>query len=249
MNSFGKWVALTLLVLGSALAFSAEMPEVPVRAESWETLHSLQDGNGRFSSGRIAHPHAKPQRRTQIAHEQRPKAVVLSCSDSRVPPELIFDQGLGDLFTVRTAGHVLGAGTVASIEYAISQLNSNLIIVMGHESCGAVKAALAAPPQNSSPLESGTPLSYDLEKLLSKIRPNIKDFVGQKVEATLQGPVRANVEGTIKQLLERSDLIRIAVKEGRLMIVPAIYHLSGGHVEFWQVGKKKQKPLLQFRKK
>lgn len=200
-------------------------------SNGWETLHVLQEGNRRFSSGRNLHPRSnKTQHRTQLAHGQLPRSVVLSCSDSRVPPEMVFDQGLGDIFSIRTAGHVLGSASVASVEYAISNLGSNLIVVLGHESCGAIKAALAIPASSA-----GSP---DLDRLLAKIRPNIQSFIDKKVDPTYRGPVKANVEATVAQLLERSLLVRNAVVKRQVMIVQAVYHLSGGHVEFWEVNPK-----------
>lgn len=227
---FGLLLGLTPVLISQQVAWADGELEARIHAEGWETLHALQEGNRRFSSGKNLTHRSKVHNRAELAHEQLPRAVVLSCSDSRVPPELVFDQGLGELFSIRTAGHVIGSASVASAEYAITHLGTKLIIVMGHESCGAVKAALSLPESSA-----GSP---DLDRLLAKIRPNIKSFIGKKVDPTLRGPVQANVEATVAQLLDRSTLIRNAVNKRQVMIVQAVYHLSGGQVEFWEVNPK-----------
>ncbi len=119
-----------------------------------DALGRLREGNARYAKGRQKHPNAAPKRRAEIAAHQKPFAVVLSCADSRVPPEIVFDQGLGDLFVVRTAGHAIGAIELASIEYAVEHLGASLILVLGHERCGAIKATvdtLHPPHPDASP--------------------------------------------------------------------------------------------------
>src|SRR6266545_5016526 len=106
-----------------------------------ETISKLKEGNGRYTSGNLQHPGQTAERRTELAKTQHPFATIVSCSDSRVPPEIVFDQGLGDLFIVRVAGKVLNDEGLGSIEYSVDHLGTRLILVLGHQSCGAVKAA------------------------------------------------------------------------------------------------------------
>ncbi len=192
------------------------------------TLEELKQGNTRFVDGKPSHRRADPVRRRELATGQQPSAIVLSCSDSRVPPELVFDHGLGEIFTVRVAGNVLGAATVASIEYAVEHLGARLIVVMGHESCGAVKAALTTPMGKSA----GSP---DLDALVSTIKPGLRD-VNREVaseDKTVRGPVMKNVDAVGARLISRSRIVRKAVEEGRVAVVHAVYGLESGKVDFW----------------
>lgn len=195
-------------------------------------LKDLKTGNQRFVEGKLQHRHQDEPRRKSLATGQSPSAIILSCSDSRVPPELIFDQGLGDVFTVRVAGNVLGAATVASIEYAVEHLGSRLLVVLGHESCGAVKAALTTPFGKSAG-------SIDLDSLISTIQSHLNDedralALSGSGDKLLRGPVKQNVNGVVRRLLTRSKIVRKHVTEGKLMVVQAIYSLESGKVEFWE---------------
>lgn len=196
---------------------------------------NLIRGNDRFSAGVTKGEHRDEARRRSLASSQNPSTIILSCSDSRVPPELIFDQGLGDLFTIRVAGNVLGSAQVASIEYAIEHLGAKLVVVMGHESCGAVKAALGAKPN----VTSG---STDLDWLIDSIKPNIKPRGlasvsiangGAASDPKLRQPVMANVDAVTEQLMVRSHIISHAMSEGHLKVVRGIYSLETGKVDFW----------------
>lgn len=201
-------------------------------------LQELKAGNHRFIEDKALHTHQDSSRRRELASGQKPKAIVLSCSDSRVPPELVFDQGLGDIFTVRVAGNILGAATVASIEYAVEHLGAGLIIVMGHESCGAVKAALSTPVGKSTG-------SWDLDNLISSIQSNLEPTKGGKKQhkeaarslasgdKTFRTPAMKNVEAVTKSLTRRSKVIREAVEAGMVRIAPAIYGLDSGKVDFF----------------
>lgn len=160
-----------------------------------------------------------------LAAGQKPQVVVLSCADSRVPPEIVFDQGLGDLFVVRVAGNTLDAATVASIEYAVEHLGALLVVVLGHQSCGAVQAALETPPKAAA--------SPDLERLLAAIRPGIQQFLKGPGDPLLDGAVRANVDASAAGLLRRSAIIRERAGSGLLTLVPAVYLIDSGRVEFW----------------
>src|SRR2546430_7064831 len=135
------FVALSLLA-ATQFAFAADPahPEQPAVAPA-EAISKLKEGNGRYTSGNLQHPGQTTERRAELTKSQHPFAVIVSCSDSRVPPEIVFDQGLGDLFVLRVAGHVIDNHSLGSIEYAVDHLAVRLIVVLGHQSCGAVKAA------------------------------------------------------------------------------------------------------------
>ncbi|MGZ3699559.1 MAG: carbonic anhydrase, partial [Bdellovibrionota bacterium] len=152
---------LAALVLTAPASAPAKSTEISAKPTPQALLKELQAGNGRFASSHVA-------TRKTLALGQSPGTIVLSCSDSRVPPELVFDQGLGRLFTVRVAGNVLTPETVASIEYAVSHLGSRLLVVLGHESCGAVDAALKTPAGG----DAGSP---DLNQLIREIQHNLSE--------------------------------------------------------------------------
>jgi carbonic anhydrase len=190
------------------------------------SLANLMQGNSRFVAGTLTHPHEDSGIRTALVSGQHPHAIVLSCSDSRVPPEVIFDQGLGDLFVVRAAGHVLDHATVASVEYAIEHLHAPLVLVLGHQGCGAVKTALTTAPE-----AAGSP---DLKELVAAIRPAVAPFAAQsKSDPLMDKAVRANVEATLAALMKRSAIVRGHVAKGQLTVVPSIYELASGEVEMW----------------
>jgi carbonic anhydrase len=192
------------------------------------TLDDLKSGNQRFVEGKPLHALADQARRKDLVTGQHPRAVVLSCSDSRVPPELIFDKGLGELLSVRVAGNVLGAETVASIEDAVEHLGADTVVILGHESCSAVQAALTTPLGRSA----GSP---DLDALISRIKPNIRGL-GRELasqDATFRKPAMQNVDAVGERLLKRSRIIRKRVQEGKLSVVYGIYGLETGRVDFW----------------
>lgn len=180
-------------------------------------LKRLEDGNGNFVIDELSHHLQDTSRRAELENGQNPWAIVLTCADSRVVPELIFDTGIGELFVVRVAGNVANTSSLASIEYAVHNLGVKLIVVLGHEGCGAVKAAL-----------DGGDLGENLNHLLAHIKPAIekplKQGNGQVNEA-----VERNAINAAQQLLDRSKIIRNA---DQLEIVPAIYRLATGKVEY-----------------
>jgi carbonic anhydrase len=187
-------------------------------------LRELKEGNIRFVSERpMSLSTTTDSRRLQLIQGQSPHTVVLSCSDSRLPPEHVFDQGLGTIFAIRVAGNVLNEEAVASIEYAVAHLGSRLIVVMGHESCGAVKAALHTPADQCA----GSP---SLNKLVRKIRSNIGKV--SSLCPVLREPVIKNASATAKELMKQSKIIRDAVKSGAVHVQEAIYKLDTGRVEF-----------------
>lgn len=219
----------------------AAVPAVPVISKEVIKVVSpldlaydqLVQGNDRFVAGTTKGDHRGVERRRDLASGQKPFAIVLSCSDSRVPPELVFDQGLGDLFTVRVAGNVLGSAQVASIEYAIEHLGAKLIVVMGHESCGAVKAAIETKVGKNH-ASAG---SQDLDWLIGAIRPTLKARGLASVTADdpkIRKPVTANIDAVTESLLVRSKIIGEGVEKGSLKIVRGIYALDTGKVDFWK---------------
>ncbi|MEN9529450.1 MAG: hypothetical protein RI932_1323 [Pseudomonadota bacterium] len=190
-----------------------------------EALELLRTGNQRFVEGKAIGQRRDEKTRSELATGQNPFAIVLSCSDSRVPPELVFDQGLGDVFVVRTAGHVLDPGPIASIEYALEHLGARLIVVLGHESCGAVKTALTTPIGKSAG-------SVDIDRLVAKIKPYLGSFKSLSSDKLVRGPVKANTSGVARELIRKSNIVRTRLQLQEVSLVTAIYGLSTGQVEF-----------------
>ena len=186
----------------------------------WEALRA---GNQRFMDHQGDHPNQDAPRRAALRDGQKPSAVVISCSDSRVPVEIIFDVGLGDLFVVRTAGEILDQAVFGSIEYAIEALDVPLVVVMGHESCGAVAATAAA-------LDGGEiPGGYQ-RVLIEKVAPSILEARGLG-KSTAEEYEGHHVLATVNQILSRSPEIAERVEEGKVGIVGLRYRLSDGFTE------------------
>lgn len=199
---------------------SARGPVPSEKALGW-----LKNGNTRFVKHFLRKDGDSAKDRTRLAAGQKPHSIVLSCSDSRVPPEVVFDQKLGEIFVIRTAGQALDFSAIASIEYAIEHLGSNLILVMGHESCGAVKAAHAT--LNGS--DAGSPW---LNNLVHDLHPHLKSFAGHPLSEGGAVEGWANTEGVAKDLVSRSQIVRDAINTGEVKIQTALYHLGTGVVEF-----------------
>ena len=180
--------------------------------------NQLVAGNHRFATGKGA-PHDLQAQRESLTKTQHPQVAVLSCSDSRVPPELIFDAGLGDLFVVRSAGEDDDAISVGSLEYAVEHLGSTVIVVMGHQSCGAVTAACSG----------GKPESDNLEAVVRPIAPSCTKMDRAKPE-TLDLAVRDHVHRVSQEILARSELLRKAAEERKIAIIEAYYSLDTGEV-------------------
>jgi carbonic anhydrase len=183
---------------------------------------ALKEGNERFVAGRPQHPSQSIEDRARLAGGQTPTAVIFGCADSRVAAEIIFDQGLGDMFVVRTAGHVIDSAVLGSIEYAVNILNVPLIAVLGHDSCGAVQATLSA-------LDDGTVPGGYVRDLVERVTPSI--LVGRREGLTRVDEFEArHVIETGSQLLARSTSIAERVAAGSLAIVGLTYHLADGKV-------------------
>ncbi len=185
-----------------------------------QALLELMDGNQRFASGTVEHPRQSASRRMEVMGEQHPIAVVLSCSDSRVPPELCVDQGIGDLFVVRNAGHVVDDIVLGSIEYPVSVLGAPLVLVLGHTRCGAVTLAVEGG-------EARGRMASIVEALVPAVASN-RNQTGDMV----YNVVKANVLGTVNRLIDCRPILYEAVRRGDLKIVGGIYHLETGLVEF-----------------
>ncbi len=181
-------------------------------------LQLLLDGNLRYATGRSAAPRRNPIRRQHIAEEQHPLAVVVACSDSRVPPEIILDQGLGDLFIVRLAGNVVGNTGLGSIEYAATHLGARCILVMGHYNCGAIQAAIAGGPTESH-----------VSSIMEALAPAVEEARGQEGDL-VENAVRANVRRVCAQLRESEPVLRPLVEEGRVQVYGVVYDLRSGRL-------------------
>jgi carbonic anhydrase len=191
----------------------------PVTTEN-NTLEKLLQGNNRFAAAHPLHPDESRQRMGEIAKGQHPFAVVISCSDSRVPPELVFDQGLGDLFVIRTAGNLVGGLEIGSVEYAVEHLQVPLIVVLGHEQCGAIKAFV-----EGSETPGHIKDIVDLIKAEAEICAIAKDDKDRLAHC-----IEANLRHVTLQLQEQSSIIKEKMLKGELNIVTASYDLEKGSV-------------------
>src|SRR5437762_4869621 len=213
-----------------------------------EAMSRLKEGNGRYTSGNQQHPHESSEERTYVAtnsyenagmvflgitsaeaakrraeltKSQHPFAVIVSCSDSRVPPEIVFDQGLGDLFVLRVAGNVLDDHSLGSIEYAVDHLAVRLIVVLGHQRCGAVKAA-------KETIAAKTKAPAHIQSLVTAIQPAVEATLKDDLEAT----VEANVKNVTQALRSSGPILKPKVDSDELKVVGAYYSLDTGSVAF-----------------
>ncbi|MDY6995236.1 MAG: carbonic anhydrase [Actinomycetota bacterium] len=184
---------------------------------------ALKEGNERFVAGKPLHPSQSIEHRASLAAAQTPTAVVFGCADSRVAAEIIFDQGLGDMFVVRTAGHVIDSAVLGSLEYAVTVLKVPLIVVLGHDSCGAVGATLAALGEGEVP-------GGFVRDVVERVTPSI--LIGRREGLSRVDEFEArHVTETGLQLLNRSTAISDGVRDGTLAIVGLTYHLADGRVQ------------------
>ncbi|MFF8271379.1 carbonic anhydrase [Streptomyces sp. NPDC016562] len=183
----------------------------------------LMAGNERFVSGASEHPNQDAARRTETAPSQKPFAVLFGCSDSRLAAEIIFDRGLGDLFVVRTAGHVAGAEILGSIEFGVAVLNAPLVVVLGHDSCGAVAAACSA-------LENGQTPGGFVRDVVERVTPSVLAARAAGRE-TADDILAEHIEHTVDLLLDRSRVLAEAVAAGRVGVVGLSYRLADGSAQ------------------
>ena len=183
-----------------------------------EALAKLMEGNKRYTSSHSQRPHQSARRRHELEKDQHPFACILSCSDSRVPPEIVFDEGLGDLFVVRVAGHIVDNAVTGSVEYAVEHLGSTLVLVLGHERCGAVQATLG----------EGEPGTH-IQSLVEAISPAVIE-AKKKPGEPLANAVRANVQLVVQQLRQSGPILAEQVRSQKIRIVGAVYELDTGAV-------------------
>ncbi len=186
-----------------------------------EAISKLKEGNGRYTSGNLQHPGQTSERRAELAKTQHPFATILSCSDSRVPPEIVFDQGLGDLFIVRVAGNVINDEGLGSVEYSVDHLDSRLILVLGHQNCGAVKAA-----RETIAAKGNAP--GHIESLVTAIKPAVEATAKEDLDAT----IKANVKHVVQALRSSTPILKAEVDSGKIQVIGGYYSLDTGAVTF-----------------
>ncbi|MCG6886967.1 MAG: carbonic anhydrase [Proteobacteria bacterium] len=197
-----------------------------------EALERLQEGNLRFvSDNRNLDADASPTRRSMLAAGQEPFAIILGCSDSRVPAEIVFDQGLGDLFVIRVAGNIVAPSQVGSVEFAAARFGTRLVVVLGHSQCGAILATLEELQQ---PTENQ---SRNLRSIVDRVRPSVEALLATELrhdqEALVERAVRANVQASVNQLRHGSALLEQLIENDELLVVGAEYSLETGLVDFF----------------
>ena len=208
---------ITILILRSFANLSTgQIADEKITADS--VLAELKTGNKHHVAHRYQHPHETLDRQRQLVSGQHPHAEILSCSDSRVPPEIVFDQGLGDLFIIRVAGNVASDVEIGSLEYGAEHLHIPLLVVLGHESCGAVTAAV-----------QGGPPEGHIAALVDLIRPAVEKTHGMPGDPVANA-VRMNVEMIVKQLRSSTPILSELVAHGKLRIVGAVYSIETGSV-------------------
>ncbi|TJY72408.1 carbonic anhydrase [Arthrobacter sp. CAU 1506] len=196
------------------------MPTSLTPAQAWQ---KLLDGNARFVAGTSVHPNQDAARRSSLVNEQNPFAIIFGCSDSRLAAEIIFDLGLGDAFVVRTAGHVLGDSVIGSLEYGVDVLNVPLIVILGHDSCGAVTAA-------KDTVDTGVMPRGWLRDLVERITPSVL-AARRAGHDDLNDMVIENVRQSSERLLDSSRAISEAVDAGRTAVVGVAYRLADGRAD------------------
>lgn len=205
---------ISLIVVFGINAFAQEHTVVDAKS----ALQILIDGNKRYTETKLSHQNQSSERRTEVAKGQHPIAAILSCSDSRVPPEIIFDQGLGDLFVIRSAGNLTDDIELGSIEYAVEHLGVQLIIVLGHERCGAVEAAV-----------KGGEAPGHIKSLVKAIHPSVEKAKKEKGDL-LENSVLANIKEIVRKLKSNKPVLKKFVLEKKVEIIGARYDLDDGVV-------------------
>jgi len=205
MNRIFVATSAWVLLLGSA----------PAKAVP-DALTALVEGNKRFTTGQVTHPNQSAARRHDVAAAQKPFAIIVGCADSRVPPELVFDQGLGEVFVVRAAGEVIDDVGLGSIEFAVAKLGARLIVVLGHERCGAVEAAL-----------KGGAVPGHIGVVVDAIKPAISSASSAPGDP-LDNAIRDNVRAVVARLRSSEPVLAPMVRDGSLRVVGAVYDLDTG---------------------
>jgi len=207
--------------VGFAVVAAIAAASEPTSVNTDDALKRLLDGNARFVAGKSAELNGSQliERRAALAKDQKPFAVIVSCSDSRVPPELVFNVGLGDVFVIRTAGEVVDAVALGSIEYAVEHLGTSLIVVLGHQRCGAVSAAV-----------SGASETGKIPDVLKAIAPAVEETKGKPGDP-VDNAVRANAVDIAKRLQSTGPIIAPRAQSGKVRVLAACYDLESGQVE------------------
>jgi carbonic anhydrase len=199
-----------------------------------EALDHLREGNRRFvADDRPSEASANEKRRRELATSQEPFAIILGCSDSRVPAELVFDQGLGDLFVIRVAGNIVAPSQVGSVEFAAARFGTRLVVVLGHSKCGAILATideLRRPSHDQS---------KNLRSIVDRVRPSVETLVASEVgrdeDALVRNAVRANIRASANHLRHGSEILESLIQHDGLLVVGAEYSLETGEVDFFDV--------------
>jgi carbonic anhydrase len=199
-----------------------------------EALDRLRDGNRRFALSRSeSNASLTHDRRAEVAAGQQPFAIILGCSDSRVPAEIVFDQGLGDLFVIRVAGNIVAPSQVGSVEFAASRYASRLVVVLGHSQCGAILATLdelRKPTADQSP---------NLRSIVDRVRPSVEALLATDLRhddiALVEQAVRANIRASVDHLRHGSQVLEQLIQEEGLVVVGAEYSLETGEVDFFDL--------------
>ena len=217
---------MLILIVAAALAAPTLATTAAPGISAAEALRLLKEGNSRYVDGKLQHPRQDRARRALTAAQgQHPLAAVLTCSDSRVPAEIIFDQGIGDIFVVRVAGNVAATDEIGSIEYAVDVRAAPLVVVLGHTQCGAVGAVL-----------DDTKLSPNIANLLEPIKPAVDKAREANPEAAkdvlLKAAITANVWQAVEDMLRLSPIIREKVRDGQAQVVGALYDIDSGQVQW-----------------
>ena len=221
MKRFRVLFALLVVVAFSGFVFAGSAGD--------ESLQKLMDGNKRYVEGKLASKDLGDTKRKDLLKGQKPFAIVITCSDSRVPPELLFDQGLGDIFVIRVAGNVVDPIALGSIEYGAEHLNSPLLVILGHSNCGAVKATL----------DSNGKAEGNIGAIVKKIAPAAKTAKkkGGTADQVFETAIHENVKNVYKDVMAKSTIIPELVHEGKLKVVAAEYMLASGKVEMIDLPK------------
>jgi carbonic anhydrase len=216
-------LSLAVLLLTPLAAPGGEHAATPAAPSPDAVLKQLQAGNARFAAGTSAHPDGSVARRKGLTQGQHPKAVIFGCADSRVPPELIFDEGLGDLFVVRVAGNVADPVDVGSVEYAAEHLGTRLVVVLGHHGCGAVKATAEAHGKADG----------NLGAIMAEIAPAVEQArANPGREGLVNDAVHFNARRVAGELKNRSPVLAKLLEEDKLKVVVGVYDLDSGKVDF-----------------
>lgn len=208
------------LAITTLIALTATSPAEPAPNTDWQRLIA---GNARFIAGTSQHPNQDAARRLETAEGQKPFAIVVGCADSRTSPELLFDQGIGDLFVVRLAGNIVDDAALGSVEFAVAKLGARLIVVLGHEKCGAVAAAVDA-------VKGGPAAPGSIGTIVDAIKPAAASVQAKEGDA-VDNAMKANVRSVVERLKKASPVLAPYLQSGELKVVGARYDLDEGKVE------------------